>query len=54
MEVSIDLGVVILYALLILSFGWIGMRRIKNKDDYLVAGRNLGSGFYTGTIAATV
>ncbi|MGG4603746.1 sodium:solute symporter [Paenalcaligenes sp. Me131] len=54
MEVSIDLGVVILYALLILSFGWIGMRRIKNKDDFLVAGRNLGSGFYTGTMAATV
>ncbi len=37
-----------------LTLGWYGMRRAKTREDYLVAGRNLGPGFYLGTMAATV
>ncbi len=37
-----------------LALGWYGMRRAKTREDYLVAGRNLGPGFYLGTMAATV
>ncbi|TWC34151.1 SSS family solute:Na+ symporter [Pseudomonas sp. SJZ079] len=51
---SLDIGVVLLYASAMLLLGWFGMRRAKTREDYLVAGRNLGPGFYLGTMAATV
>lgn len=50
----IDLLVVVLYVAGMLALGWYGMRRAKTREDYLVAGRNLGPGFYLGTMAATV
>jgi len=50
----LDIGVVLLYASAMLLLGWFGMRRAKTREDYLVAGRNLGPGFYLGTMAATV
>ena len=50
----LDISVVILYVAAMLALGWYGMRRAKTREDYLVAGRNLGPGFYLGTMAATV
>lgn len=51
---ALDLIVVLLYATGMIALGCYGMRRAKTRDDYLVAGRNLGPGFYLGTMAATV
>ncbi|MBC3365595.1 sodium:solute symporter [Pseudomonas sp. Z5-35] len=51
---ALDLIVVLIYAAGMIALGWYGMRRAKTRDDYLVAGRNLGPGFYLGTMAATV
>lgn len=51
---SLDIFVVLIYAAGMIALGWYGMRRAKTRDDYLVAGRNLGPGFYLGTMAATV
>ncbi|AVO55167.1 sodium:solute symporter [Ectopseudomonas mendocina] len=51
---ALDLFVVLLYVAAMLTLGWYGMRRAKTREDYLVAGRNLGPGFYLGTMAATV
>ncbi|MCW1246448.1 sodium:solute symporter [Pseudomonas sp. SAICEU22] len=51
---ALDLIVVLIYATGMIALGWYGMRRAKTRDDYLVAGRNLGPGFYLGTMAATV
>lgn len=51
---SLDILVMVLYALGMLGLGWVGMRRSKNQEDFLVAGRNLGPGMYMSTMAATV
>ncbi|MFT4135604.1 sodium:solute symporter [Microbacterium sp.] len=37
-----------------IAFGFWGKTRTKNSSDFLVAGRRLGPGFYTGTMAAVV
>ena len=50
----LDIGVVVIYMGAMLLLGWYGMRRAKTQEDFLVAGRNLGPGFYMGTMAATV
>ena len=50
----LDISVVFIYAAGMLLLGWYGMRRARNQEDYLVAGRNLGPAFYMGTMAATV
>jgi solute:Na+ symporter, SSS family len=42
------------YFLIIALVGWAGIRKAKTKDDYLVAGRNLGSSLYLGTLSAVV
>ncbi|MDU2612169.1 MAG: sodium:solute symporter, partial [Pseudomonas aeruginosa] len=51
---ALDIFVVLIYAAGMIALGWYGMRRAKTRDDYLVAGRNLGPGFYLGTMAAVV
>lgn len=51
---ALDIFVVLIYVAAMLLLGWYGMRRAKTREDYLVAGRNLGPGFYLGTMAATV
>ena len=51
---TLDILVLALYALGMLVLGWFGMRRSKNQEDYLVAGRNLGPAMYMSTMAATV
>lgn len=47
-------GIVALYMVGMLLFGWWGKRRVKNREDYLVAGRRLGPFTYTGTMVAVV
>lgn len=51
---TLDILVLALYALGMLVLGWLGMRRSRNQEDYLVAGRNLGPAMYMSTMAATV
>lgn len=50
----LDLLVVTIYALGMLALGWWAMRRAKNQEEYLVAGRRLGPGLYIGTLSAVV
>lgn len=50
----LDLLVIALYAMGMLALGWVGMRRARNQEDYLVAGRRLGPGLYIGTLSAVV
>ncbi|MCU1719074.1 sodium:solute symporter [Pseudomonas sp. 5P_3.1_Bac2] len=51
---TLDLLVVLIYVAAMLLIGVYSFRRAKTQEDYLVAGRNLGPGFYLGTMAATV
>ncbi|WP_417662531.1 sodium:solute symporter [Pseudomonas sp.] len=51
---TLDMLVIVIYVAAMLGLGFYGMRRAKNREDYLVAGRNLGPAFYLGTMAATV
>lgn len=51
---TIDIVVIVIYAIAMLALGWVGMRRAKSSEDYLVAGRSLGPWMYMGTMAATV
>jgi SSS family solute:Na+ symporter len=50
----LDYLIIASYLGVMLGAGWIGLRRTKNTEDYLVAGRRLGYGFYAGTLAAVV
>lgn len=50
----VDFIIVVIYALCMLFLGYIGLKRTKNNEEFLVAGRNLGPSFYMGTMAATV
>ncbi|WP_396277911.1 sodium:solute symporter [Glutamicibacter creatinolyticus] len=47
-------GIVALYLVGMLAFGWWGKSRTHSTSDYLVAGRRLGPVLYTGTMAAVV
>ena len=49
-----DIAIVIVYLVAMIAFGFWGRTRTKNSSDFLVAGRRLGPGFYTGTMAAVV
>jgi len=51
---TLDIVVLALYALGMLVLGWFGMRRSRNQEDFLVAGRHLGPAMYMSTMAATV
>ncbi|WP_017594874.1 sodium:solute symporter [Nocardiopsis potens] len=51
---TIDVAVVALYLCGMVGLGWWGMRRTRNRSDYLVAGRRLGVVMYSGTMAAVV
>jgi solute:Na+ symporter, SSS family len=51
---ALDLIVVLIYLAAMVGVGWIGMRRARTTEDYLVAGRRLGPGFYMGTLSAVV
>lgn len=51
---NLDLLIVVFYFVVIGAVGWLGVRRATTKEDYLVAGRNLGPGMYLGTLSAVV
>ncbi|MBM7054842.1 sodium:solute symporter [Streptomyces durocortorensis] len=51
---AVDYAVIVVYLAGMLAMGWWGMRRAKSKAEFLVAGRRLGPGMYSGTMAAIV
>ncbi|MGV9315267.1 sodium:solute symporter [Streptomyces sp. NPDC003691] len=51
---AVDYAVIVAYLAGMLGMGWWGMRRAKSKSEFLVAGRRLGPGMYSGTMAAIV
>ena len=50
----LDYTVIAVYFAVMLGAGFIGLRRTNDTEDFLVAGRRLGYGFYAGTLAAVV
>ena len=50
----LDVVIVVVYLAAMLAFGFWGKTRTKDSADFLVAGRRLGPGLYTGTMAAVV
>lgn len=51
---TLDLVVIALYLLLMLAVGVWFIRRVKNTDDYYVAGRTLGPMVLAATVCATI
>lgn len=51
---TLDLIVILIYLLLICLVGFIGSKRAKTADDYIVAGRRLGFFMYFGCITAVI
>ncbi len=51
---ALDYAVIAAYVLGMIGMGWWGMRRATSKSEYLVAGRRLGFGMYSGTMSAVV
>jgi len=52
--VALDYAVIAAYVLGMIGMGWWGMRRATSRSEYLVAGRRLGFGMYSGTMSAVV
>lgn len=50
----LDILVMAIYVVGMLALGWFAMRRSKNQEEFLVAGRRLGPSMYMSTMAATV
>ncbi|HST72024.1 MAG TPA: sodium:solute symporter [Kocuria rosea] len=46
--------IIVLYLVAMVAIGLLASRRAHNAEDYRVAGRRLGPGFYTGTMVAVV
>ena len=51
---KLDLAIVLGYALGLMLIGWYSLRRARNREDYLVAGRRLGPLMYAATLATVV
>ena len=49
-----NVAIIVLYLIAMVAIGLIAARRACSAEDYRVAGRRLGSVFYTGTMAAVV
>ena len=49
---SIQLGILIIYFVFIILLGLLAMKKVKDSEDLLVAGRNLGVMFVSVSIAA--
>jgi len=49
---SIQLGILIIYFVFIILLGLLAMKKVKDSEDLLVAGRNLGMMFASISIAA--
>ena len=54
MDNALDYVVIALYFAVMIGAGYIGLRRARSADDYLVAGRRLGYPMYIGTLSAVV
>ncbi len=50
----LDYFVIVLYFAVMIGAGYIGLRRARSAEDYLVAGRRLGPVMYMGTLSAVV
>ena len=50
----LDYLVIALYFAVMIGAGYWGLRRARNAEDYLVAGRRLGPFMYVGTLSAVV
>jgi solute:Na+ symporter, SSS family len=50
----LDYLVMLIYFAVIIGAGYWGLRRARSAEDYLVAGRRLGSFMYIGWLAAVV
>jgi solute:Na+ symporter, SSS family len=50
----LDYLVILLYFAVMIGAGYWGLRRARNADDYLVAGRRLGPFMYIGCLSAVV
>nr|WP_225751405.1 sodium:solute symporter [Pseudoclavibacter sp. Marseille-Q3772] len=50
----LDNVIILVYILAMLGMGYIGYRRTKSQDDYLVAGRRLGIFMYSSTLSVVV
>ena len=53
MDSAIDYLIIAAYFVLMLAAGYLGYRRAKTADEFLVAGRRLGPIMYFGTLSAT-
>lgn len=51
---NLDLIIIAMYLLVMLGVGVWFVKRIKNTDDYYVAGRTLGPIVLTATVCATI
>lgn len=51
---AIDYLVIVGYFLVVVFVGYLGLRRARNVEDFLVAGRSLGPPMYVGTLSALV
>lgn len=50
----VDYLVIVGYFLVVIAVGYLGLRRARSVEDYLVAGRSLGTPMYVGTLSALV
>lgn len=50
----LDNIIILVYIVAMLGMGYIGYRRTKSQDDYLVAGRRLGVFMYSSTLSVVV
>ncbi|MCI1694031.1 sodium:solute symporter [Aneurinibacillus aneurinilyticus] len=51
---TLDIMVMIVYFLALIFVGFIGARKAKTSEDYIVAGRNLGFTMYLSCLAAVI
>lgn len=54
MVTNIDIFVMILYLVVLVSIGFLSIRKVENHNDFLVAGNRLGYGLYVPAMAAVV
>ena len=51
---TLDLAIVFAYAISLVLIGWFSLRRARNREDFLVAGRRLGPVLYAATMSTVV
>lgn len=54
MGIVFDYLVIVLYFAVLIGAGYWGLKRARNAEDFLVAGRSLGPLWYLGTLSAVV